>query len=359
MTRCSRWRKGSRVGIWTAVCTAVPAALASVLASCTDDTPASSGSDGGASTVVDASQGNDAGGGGSDGGVADSGNTSSDSGDTGSTPVVTETTAPSGIITVWPDALFGYFFTDNAVVRVSNAPECVVHLRASNKPFASAGDHLTFGGDFVGQDGGFPTVQDFPPADQSAEAYQNAYEVVGGPPFFYPDENDPRGLGSLSIQLATSGSDWVPAMPVQTLHSPAVPLVEVSKPVLPTDGTNIQVAHDSPFVVQWTVPAGDVANQRMVVSFSSLTSVNRIGDLRCGYPLSAGQATIPANVMTEYWSRLGGGAAGVLANGVLRILAGDQREVVVNGASYVIEIATHGGTSFGAPVGGEVFFDLK
>jgi hypothetical protein len=107
--------------------------------------------------------------------------------------------------------------------------------------------------------------------------------------------------------------------------------------------------------VKWDVPRGGTTGQRIGVNFYGLENANHTADLRCGYDLSAGGATIPALVWQAIWDRLqcGNGCTPM----VMRMLAGDSRRITVGDAVYDIAVGSEGGVSLG--MGFDVFITFK
>jgi hypothetical protein len=105
------------------------------------------------------------------------------------------------------------------------------------------------------------------------------------------------------------------------------------------DGLTVSTA--KAFEIKWTAPTGpgDLTNQRLMVELAvnpSAQDTGRFVKLYCAYPLSAGSASIPAEVLADIKARAGGGTPG----GNLTLLAGGQRMVTVkDAATYIIEVA--------------------
>ena len=313
-------------GIWAAALT---------VAACSDDdattTPAV---DGGAETgrpdgtVPDSSlpdvSSTDSGGGGD---ASDAGQDATEAG-----PTTTVAIASSGWIRVFADAFFGEFLEDQTIVRVSNAPECVAHVWSKSKLFSQAGT-LTVGGQIVGSDGGPP----------SAIQLNATPEATGFPYFYFAFDNGIDMIfppdDSLTVQVQTGGTATIAAVPVQTLRPPPATPVAVTKPAVP-DGGVLTVPSTVPFEVTWTAPDAG-AEQRVLIGFTGMTSAQKQAHIFCGYALSKGSASIPANLLAEVRSRLGGNGSGSL-----HIQMGGQKEVVVGQDSIVIEVTRPDSTSF-------------
>ncbi len=257
----------------------------------------------------------------------------------------TTSVASSGRIDFFPDALFAYFAEDTTITRVSNAPECVVFVNSATKGWASAGT-LTVGGDFFGQDGGLPAPSiDYQPGNPANGETLNAYEEFTTASYF------PPAGPSLHVTLSTQGSISVPPIPVTSLNSPAFPLINITEPTIPKGGT-LTIDHTKDFVVTWDVPQGGTTGQRIGVNFFGLANFDHVADLRCGYDLSAGKATIPASVWQAIWDSLSTecGGSNCLTPIVMRMLVGDSRRITVGDAVYDIAVGSEGGQSLGIDV---------
>ncbi len=292
-----------------------------------------------------------------------------DASDAGSTmdategSTTTETFASSGWIQVYPFAFQANFFLDDDIVRMSSAPECVLRFRNTQTIDTCVGN-LNVGGDYFGQDGGPPAgVINIPcNVGLGGNSYGPGLPTApdGGPAswVYYPEAQD------IHLQLSTDGMNTgIPDLPVTTLHTPAFSAINFTAPAEPDGGAcnvgGFTIPHDQPFQIQWAVPDAGVSDQRVAVALygflSPSPSVYDSAEIWCGYPLSAGQATIPADVLTEVWNRLGGATdAGEPLSFELQVTEGDQREVVVNGASFVITVQNSSAMLFSgdcAPIG--------
>ena len=289
-----------------------------LVCACTDD-PSNEGTggttaDSGASSPDAGMQGVD--GAANDSGASDSG-TSGEDADAG--PTITSAVGPTGFVRVFNDFIVGEFYEDDTIVRASNAPECVIHLRSGSKPASPAGT-LTIGGPILGSDGG----ADQPVTVDADPAGANIYFVEG--PIFPPDD-------ALLVHVEGAGTFAFPAMPVQVLRPPPADLVAVTAPALDDAGT-LGIPSTKPLQVTWTAPANAKADARMTFTFTGLDAdvTASQGALYCSYPLASGQATIPANVLTELRTRVGG----TNARGAIQVYAGGSKEFSANGASYFL-----------------------
>jgi hypothetical protein len=274
---------------------------------------------------------------------ANDGGAPSDSGDSGNNgdsaadaaPVVTETVGNGGWVQIFPSYLLAGFYFDDEIVHVSTAPECVLRVRYASKQYATVAE-IDLGGDYFGQDGGPPSgVRKILPGSDNS-----FFDYIGQATPYYPP------TGDLGLQLSTTGSSFQ-SIPVTNLHTPNFPIVpdagasvQFTAPPVP-DGGALSVPHDAPLTIQWTVPQADagLAGQRVPVTLYQLTGSNgRVGEVYCGYPLSAGQGTIPAEVLTELYNRLGGQPVG---GGALAASVGDQKELVQgNDYSFSITVSS-------------------
>lgn len=228
-----------------------------------------------------------------------------------------------------------FFKVDDLIVRSPAAPECVVHIGSGEKPSSSAGD-FTLGGDAVGRDGGIPAPQTI------VRGPDNVYGggVPGGQSFYNVGSRD-------RLQVAFSGTDFVAALPPTTVQGPAFGTIAVTSPTVPkavdagADADppappTISVKTTEALRITWNVPAdaGAVpADQKLIVTLFNLAATMRIGEIRCGFPLSRGSATIPAAVLKDLKDRLG-----PIQFGFIYMRAGSFTEVTPGGASYVIEV---------------------
>lgn len=260
-----------------------------------------------------------------------------DAGDAGqdapSAPPISWTIGTTGTITIYESAAIGEFFEDDVIVRSPEAPDCVARVRSGTKPRSPAGD-LSVGGDYIGQDGGPPAIVVVQPTAD------NRYEhFLDMPPFFFPTP----GNGE-KVQVELSGTDTVPAMPVATLRSPVLPQIEVTAPTNPDSGA-VTVDSKKPFKVKWTVADAGAISQRVILAMMYTFTPKRAADIRCSWPLSAGEGTLPESLMSEVRGRVVGGTGPL--DGRIEVTAGDMKEVTVGGASYVVTATRgDGATSF-------------
>jgi hypothetical protein len=328
----------------------VACSAAYVLVACEDtDTGPATSPDSGTETsspidaggAVDA---NDAGNTGDAGGTVDAAAAdAADAADAG--PTLSTTIGPTGSIRIYMDAIFATFSEDDTIVRASDAPECVVHVRSISKPYSPAGT-LTIGGPIVGSDGGTDQTILIEP-DTVTPASLNQYVFFG--PVFPPNE-------ALLVQLEGAGTTVFPAMPVQSLNPPAFAPVVITKPVVPDAGAAIVVPSTAPFEIVWTVPAGATATKRVIFGFreiSPATGGTKSASIFCSYPLTAGKGSIPPSVLADVKTRVGANASGRL-----HIYAGGYKEFVASGASYAIEVVREDSTSFSTAVAGEITGEL-
>lgn len=297
------------------------AMTASVLLACgDDDTAVTPAPDSGAldANRSDTSTPTDSGG--SDGGVDSGSDTGVDTGvDAG--PTLTSAVGATGQIYIANDVVIGEFFEDDVILRWSNAPNCVVYVRGLTKPQSNAGT-LTVGGQIVGTDGGTDAVinVEFDPS-------------MG---YFYPATVfAPVDTHTLTVEVAGAGG--LAALPVQTMRPPREAPVNVTAPAVPDAGASLNIPSTAPLAFTWTPPVGGFVNeQKMAVRLQTqLTSAanSKLTKLYCAFPLSAGTATIPANVLAELKTRAGG-----TADAVLHAFAGSAKEVTTATGSYFIEV---------------------
>jgi hypothetical protein len=344
------------VGTLAVVCSLTYAGFDAALAGCSSTSSGAGAEDGGpedsapdqstpdASPDTGGTDGTTTEAGGGDVEVSDSGPT--DAGSAGDSPAegavdapttVTETFNSTGQIFAAPYGVSANFFLNDDIVRFSDAPQCVMRFRNANTSTYACVGNLILGGDTFGQDGGPPAGAIDVPCGSTNGSYA---ATPTGSWLFFPETGDTH------FQISTDGTGTgIPDIPVTTLHTPAFSQINFTQPLELDGGAcnagGFTIQHNQPFQVQWTVPDAGVSDQRVAVSlyqiFSSSPGVFDTADIWCGYPLSDGQATVPAELLTEVWNRLGGDAGGPLSL-VVQVTAGDQREVVVNGSSFVIMV---------------------
>ena len=247
-------------------------------------------------------------------------------------PKVTPSTGSTGFFEIYPDLVQGNFHRRDTILRASDAPDCVAYVRSNTSPLVPGGD-VTVGGDNVGQVGGPPF-----PIVVSPDAQNSYVYFLDNPPVLYPAGS------SLRVQVKTSGAAHVPALPKTTLHSPSFPTIHVSKPVVPP-GADVPIPSTAPFEILWTIPDANAGAQNrknsMILSLMFIIGNERMGELHCGAPVNAGRATLPESLLRALKRRIAPNPGASL-----RIRAGDQREVVVDGASYVLQLAAGNETDF-------------
>jgi len=290
-----------------------------VVAACGDDdaNEGGGGPDSGAVALPDGG-GTDANAPPSDSGAADVGDTGSSEASTDAGATIQTTVGSTGYIRLFNDAVFASFYEDDTILRASNAPECVVHFRSPTKPRSQAGS-ITIGGPVVGVDGG-PAQPLIGTPDPIAE---NEYLVFD--PAVFPSNDD------LQVTVEGAGSDAFPAMPAQALRPPPATLVKLTAPA--HDGGPLSVSSTQPLQLTWTPPASAKAGATMVVAFTEIKvpPSGKTASLFCNYPLAAGSAKVPPNLLAALKAVVGAGAAGTLS-----VFAGGGKEFTANGASYVL-----------------------
>lgn len=243
---------------------------------------------------------------------------------------VTATMGSTGTVTIYDFAAIGEFYEDNLVVRSTLAPDCVMHIRSVTKPPSAAGT-MTVSSDLVGEEGG-------PSAPLVVEPDEhNAYAgFLDDDDLFFP------ASGGTKVQLDLTGSVSMPPIPVTTLHAPLFETVTVTNPLTPDDGT-LHVPTNKDLTIAWTVADAGTTPQRVSLAAYMVQSVNREGQLRCSWPLAQGTATVPAAVLAEFRTRLGGTGA---ALGRIEVFAGESKEITEDGASYVVVVTRMDSTDF-------------
>lgn len=247
-----------------------------------------------------------------DAGLADAG----EDADAAPTATVTTSVGPTGLIELDDVNALALFYEDDTIVHVSDAPECVGHLRSETKPASVAGT-ITIGGEIVGAVGGPPATVDVAPdpADPS-----NLY--YSGDLIFPADD-------LLSLQIEKDSTTVFPSIPVQTLKTPPAGTVVVSVPEKPATG-DLDVPSDKDLAFAWTPPAS-TTGQSLYVRYGDLVANGRTANIMCRFPLAVGSGRIPASLLSHVRTWLGGEVSAMIVTN-----AGGATEVAVGGASYVI-----------------------
>ncbi|MBX3210004.1 MAG: hypothetical protein KF764_33550 [Labilithrix sp.] len=309
-----------------AACAASLATAAGVLVACSDSDTSTPG-DG---TSLDA--GSDTSPQGTDAGAPDAADGAApDAGQDGG-PTISAALGSTGYVQIRDTYIVGAFREDDTILRASNAPECVAHIRSATKPISPAGT-LTIGGAIVGADGGPEQAIVVDPLDPTDPLYlyqPDPPPEVGG--VFPPTE-------TLVVQIEGSGSLTFPLMPAQSLPSPAAGAIAFTKPAVDLDNpAPVVLPTSQAFEVTWTPPANPHADHRIILALQEVAAEEapRLGSLHCSFPIASGKGTIPANLLAELRSRVGGQGT---AEGLFHVLAGGYKEFTGGGASYVIEVS--------------------
>jgi hypothetical protein len=246
-----------------------------------------------------------------DAGVSDAG------GDAGSdadaAPTVTASIGPTGLIELADIGAIAFFYEDDTIVRASDSPECVGHLRSETKPSSPAGT-ITIGGDIVGANGGPATALEIAP---------DSTNFYFGPDLVFPADD------ALTLQVQMSATSVFPPLAVQTLKTPPAGTVVVSAPAK-ADAGDLDVPSDKDLAVAWTPPAS-TTGQNLYFRFSDIVGNGKRASISCHFPLAAGSGRVPASLLSYVRNWLGGEAVGL----VLTQAAG-ANELAAGGASYVI-----------------------
>lgn len=283
--------------------------------------------------AVSPSPGNDAG---ADSASGDaSGDAGGDAASGDASAPITSALGPTGIFELTPTNVFGRFYEDGTIVRMPAHPQCVIHVHTKTKVASLAGGPIVVGGPVVGTEGG-PAA----PINLTADPLKaNQYIDTVGPVF--------GDSAEYQVQIQGNGSPTFPPLTAQLLRPfPIAAVTTVTKPVKAATGQT-EVLSTQSLDVAWTPPAGAQADHRLIVALGNLSKAEspQRAELRCGYPLSAGQANIPKELLTELRSRITPANANN-PMGSMRIWAGGQAEVSAAGQSYVIELARRDSTTF-------------
>lgn len=262
-------------------------------------------------------------------------------------------TALSGHVDVNWFGVNALFTPDDIVIHSTDYPQCRITLRAKARAdFRADVGSLSIGGSLVGQDGGMPTPLVIPYSTDNAGIY------LGFPP---EGQIFNQGVSSsVQVQIEGNSGNGVPELGVTTLHSPPYASITVLTPTVPADpddaGTGIIVKSTEDFPITWTVPttpgadAGG-AGERIIFALTETLGLSRTGELRCHFPVSAGQGRVPAALLREFRMRLD--PENPVSVGRISIRTGDQREVVIPGApgvsdtTYWVEVTDPFATTFG------------
>jgi hypothetical protein len=202
------------------------------------------------------------------------------------------------------------------------------------KPGSPAGN-LTVGGDAIGKAGGPPAPVVIPP-DSTAD---NSYVAfLDDPLLFFPQP----GQGE-HVQLSLEGTGSVPAMPVTSLTATVLDHVTVTVPV-PPDAGDLPIDSTKAFALKWDVADAGAAAPRVVAQFQNMFNAKKVVDIVCSWPLSAGQATIPASFLAAVKAQ-----AGEIEGGQIVLYLGDAKEATSAAHSYTIVLARDPSAELGAP----------
>jgi hypothetical protein len=259
----------------------------------------------------------------------------------GAPPPVTFTTSfgPAGYFDVssqpGQDYVQAAFRTDEQIVRSSVSP-CIVELGSqppSKPPFASAGT-LTVGGPAAVHDGGLASPFELAYADD---------EYLDSPGVFL----DYKSGANLLISI--EGTPFVPAlaptalkMTTITSAAPVAIIVPVKMKDSPDAQSTLTVSGAAGLPIKWTPPLGDLGEQKMILTMFNLKGESSplTGRMSCAFPLGAGSATIPSEVLVDLKKRLGGSVSGVIN------LRAGAYGVFGTDATYVVVVADDGSTTF-------------
>ena len=248
---------------------------------------------------------------------------------------ITTKIGPTGFIEILEYGIFASFFEDDQIITVANAPNCVAWVRSSNKPLSPAGD--TFG---VGPD-----------ITASSSFYQNNPIRIepDSTNFYLFNDSIFDATTPATVQLETQGNVSVPKIPALTLQSPGPGITKMIDPKNISDGNggylNLDIDSGVDYPVAWEVlnpaPAKDMAVSLFQIVASSPIGSSKLSHINCVFPYTAGQGTIPANLMTEVRTRtLNGQAASTRVDVIPGIQAfpGEARLINIDGAYYFVDI---------------------
>jgi hypothetical protein len=159
--------------------------------------------------------------------------------------------------------------------------------------------------------------------------YYEHHTFLGRPPFLFLQGRAQR------LQVRTTGTATFPAFPLTRLRSAGFRLLTIITPVLDDTG-NLIISSKKGLRVTWRIPAA-AGTARVGVSLFFLFGPGKVGEVRCGAPVSAGKTVLPASLLTAVKQRLSPDAP--IEGAQFRISLGDQRIREVNGASYFLEVS--------------------
>ena len=155
------------------------------------------------------------------------------------------------------------------------------------------------------------------------------YEFPDPPLFNYPD--------GTRVQIQLSGAPGFPSIHHRNLRSSPFGVIVFAAPQVPASGV-LSIASTLPFSLDWTAPDGARrAPQQSIAASLFVVGPGAWGHLYCSWPLAEGRGEVPAVMLRELRTRLGG--AGAL-DGALDIYSGEFRELSTATSSYVILVGS-------------------
>jgi len=240
----------------------------------------------------------------------------------------------TGVVLLYEVGFNAYFYVGDTVIRKDDASGCVARIRGK-VPFAPAGQ-VTVAGSFLGQPNGLRE-----PLVGTPGRDLGYFAPAGDPPYVFPTDR------SESVTVESTGSPEVPPMPLTELHSaPVAGAVRVLAPAVPAGSGPLVVSSAKPLEIAWEVSSEmreHASKNRMAVSLWSVAGAAAIGEVRCGFDLASGHGALPASLLHEVKERVS--PDGAVEHAALRMVAGDWREVRVDGASFVVELGALDSTS--------------
>ena len=242
-------------------------------------------------------------------------------------------TAPSYIadVRVYGDeesAVVAEFRDSATILRVDDAPECVIHAEALvlANPRNSPAGRLVVGGSFIGAPGA-PEGPIVPPVGNTFPINMYLYQ---GPTFTSGTDR--------TIEVSLLGALGFPSMPVQLLRTPGPERIQLTTPLLPRFPPQIiELPRGGPLELRWTPTTLRVDDVRIIVHLRlgpPDLPYDRKVSVHCSYPPTAGAATIPRSVFAEAATQIGREPRGAS----LDVLAGSMREFAIDGTtSYIVE----------------------
>jgi hypothetical protein len=243
------------------------------------------------------------------------------------------TSGSTGHVEIGDFFIGGIFFADDTILRANGHPGCVAHVESPDEALAAAGT-LTVSSDAVGTPGGPPAPFAINPDGRSE------YFEFPDPALFNVGEGT-------RVQVELAGSPGFPPIPRTSLRSSAFGPINVTAPQIPGSGI-LAVSSTAPLKFAWDLPetrpprAGCGRHQPNVSVRLFALGPAHWGQLYCSWPTSAGRGKVPAALLKEFRSQLGGTGA---VDAVVDMYSGEFSELATTTSSYVVFVTTDDATT--------------